>query len=682
MAGARELFRARGTALAVALGAALAGWFGPQLLLRIAPAPLFLNLGPNDEAYVRGFREDWERDGKIRFHWTTQGANVTLPLRVSGDGARLRMRARRHFVDPARVRLLAEGRVFHSFEIAAEQNVGYRVIEATLPRLEGRHPLVLSIEAPSDTPRPLGIALDWLQIEPGPGTRVAFTSAWRLRLALLLAILALALNWAGASSRLVAGSLLAIAGAASALAGLDPLAVERIVREGTTGLALATAALVVLGAWPRLQRALHLQDARPRGAVAALVLLATVVRLGLLLHPQFFYPDVRVHGLFARDIARRGLAESLDRFIENQFRWSLGLQESSGHWYAFPYPPGFYLLSAPLVQNVGLRHEVAVSTLAGIANAIEVPVVFALGRALGLGVAGALAGAAAAPLLPLFLIRLSLGYFPALLGHLFDAIALLYLFRRYAEFPRWRATGGFAVSVALSLLAYTQGMLNFGVLLALFLVAELAADRSPEARGRLLGLVAGCLVAGALAFGLFYYRYVPAVSALAAGTPMAEEGILQEKLERERAAGVEAAAVAEEPDPYTGPELDLVRGLRKAAWRLWVFYGPFAPVVVAAVIGVVASLAGWQRRLAGAWALTYLDLNLWSGGLPGPNLLRYNKDLEIVAPLACVGLGWLFERLSGSPRRIGRLTALALGLAWLAYGAARGLAALRANMVP
>ncbi|MGE0453921.1 MAG: hypothetical protein AB7O37_11640 [Vicinamibacteria bacterium] len=682
MAGARERFRARGAALAVALGAALAGWFGPQLPLRVSPAPLFLNFGPNDEAYVRGFREDWERDGRIRFHWTTQGANVVLPLLVSGDGARLRLRARRHFVDPARVRLLAEGQVFHSFEIAAEQGVGYRVIEAALPRLEGRHPLVVSIEAPSDTPRPLGIALDWLQLEPGPGTRVAFTPAWRLRTALLLALLALALEWAGASLRLVAATVLAVSTAASALAAHDPLAVERIVREGTTGLVLAAVALVVLGGFPRLQRALQLEDAGPRGAVAALVVLATAVRLGLLLHPQFFYPDVRVHGLFARDAARRGLAESLDRFIENQFRWSLGLQESSGHWYAFPYPPGFYLLSAPLVQRLGLRHEVAVSSLAGVANAVEVPVVFALGRALGLGVPGALAGAASVPLLPLFLIRLSLGYFPALLGHLFDAIALLYLFRRYADFPRWRATAGFTLGVAAALLAYTQGMLNFGVLLALFIAAELAADRSPHARRRLTGIVAGCLAAGALAFGLFYYRYIPAVSALAAGTPMVEERILQEKLERERAAGVEGAAAAEEPDPYTGSEPDPARGLRKAGWRLWVFYGPFAPVVVAAVIGVVASLAGWQRRLAGAWALTYLVLNLWSGGLPGPNLLRYNKDLELVAPLACVGLGWLFERLSGSRRRVLRLTALALGLAWLAYGAARGIAALHANMVP
>lgn len=682
MAGAKELFRARVATLAVALGAAACGWLGPTLSLRLSPAPLFLNFGPNDEAYVRGFREDWERDGRIRFHWTTQGANVTLPLLVSGDGARLRLRARRHFVDPARVRLLAEGQIFHSFEIAAERDVGYRVVEAALPRLQGRHPLVLSIEAPSDTPRPLGIALDWMEIEPGPGTRVAFTDAWRLRLALLLGLLALALEWAGARLRLVAGSVLAAAAAAAALAAHDPLAVERIVREGTAGLVLVVVVLVVLGASPRLQRALALEDAGARGGVAALVVLAAVVRLGLLLHPQFFYPDVRVHGLFARDLARRGLADSLDRFVENQFRWSLGLQESAGHWYAFPYPPGFYLLSAPLVQELGLRHEVAVSSLAAVANALEVPVVFAVGRALGLGVSGALAGAACAPLLPLFLIRLSLGYFPALLGHLFDAIALLYLFRRYADFPRWRTTAGFALSVAMALLAYTQGMLNFGVLLALFFAAELAADRSPEARRRLVGLAAGCLAAGALAFGLFYYRYVPAVSALAAGTPMVEQRILQEKLERERAAGVEATAAAEEPDPYTGPEPDLVRGLRKAAWRLWVFYGPFAPVVVAGAIGVVVSLTGWQRRLAGAWALTYLVLNLWSGGLPGPNLLRYNKDLEIVAPLACVGLGWLFERFRGSPRQPLRLTAIALALAWVTYGAVRGLAALQSNMVP
>ena len=55
-----------------------------------------------------------------------------------------------------------------------------------------------------------------------------------------------------------------------------------------------------------------------------------------------------------------------------------------------------------------------------------------------------------------------------------------------------------------------------------------------------------------------------------------------------------------------------------------------------------------ERAFVLAWSLAYLVLNLLSGGLPGPNLVRYNKDLEVVAPLCCLALAsagaWLWVR--------------------------------------
>jgi len=70
-----------------------------------------------------------------------------------------------------------------------------------------------------------------------------------------------------------------------------------------------------------------------------------------------------------------------------------------------------------------------------------------------------------------------------------------------------------------------------------------------------------------------------------------------------------------------------------------------------------------------AWALTYLVLNLLSGGLPGPNLVRYNKDLEVVAPLCCLALGfvgaWLWAR--------GRWMAAVYAAAYSTFGLARGV---------
>ena len=110
----------------------------------------------------------------------------------------------------------------------------------------------------------------------------------------------------------------------------------------------------------------------------------------------------------------------------------------------------------------------------------------------------------------------------------------------------------------------------------------------------------------------------------------------------------EELAPQEPDDPYAGPTLDPWRGVRKAAWRLYVFYGAFAPVVIAGLVLVWRAQALPHSAFVVAWALTYLALNLLSGGLPGPNLVRYNKDLEIVAPLFCLALAsvgeWLWTR--------------------------------------
>ena len=60
-------------------------------------------------------------------------------------------------------------------------------------------------------------------------------------------------------------------------------------------------------------------------------------------------PGRAVHALFAWQLARQGSSRFLAHFTENQFRYSLGLQIENGHWYAFPYPPAFYMLCWPLV---------------------------------------------------------------------------------------------------------------------------------------------------------------------------------------------------------------------------------------------------------------------------------------------------------------------------------------------
>lgn len=620
---------------------------------------------------MSGFRQDWERDGRTRFHWTSQAANVRLPLLVAGEGARLRLRYRRHFVEPTTVRLTVEGRTVASFEARADEKVAYRIVEVPLPRLEGRHPFVVSIEAPSAIDRPLGIALDWMEID---GARLGLLGATIFRFA-LAALLAYALpRLAGAPGWLASSHAAFLLALGAFGAQRNAIAFERTLSEGLGAYAATGLVAALIVSFSRSRRSLGVEQRDTvSGALVVVVLVAIAARLVILLHPQFYYPDVRVHSAFALLLARRGLIDFAGAFIENQFRWSLGLQQVGDHWYAFPYPPGFYWLASPLISALHYRPEVATSVLAAGINSLEALVVFALARTLGLSSTVALSSSAVVPLLPLFLARLSLAYFPALVGHAVDAVVIAFIAAHGRRLPARGPLLGLAGLLALCFFAYTQAVLNFAVLFALLIALELAADRSGATRRRAGGLIAAAVLGGLVAFAAFYARYVPSLEAMHDGRAVPEERILLDRLEREdraRAAAGEAV-VPQEADPYTGQSLDLLRGVRKAGWRLYVFYGVFAPIVVWGIVRLGLSLSPPGARLIWAWGAAYLTLNLLSGGLPGPNLVRYNKDLELLAPLACLGLGALFARLSTSERVPSRATAAALGIVWAIWATGR-----------
>ena len=667
----------------VALAIALAAAALPQAALRFSARPLLLDFGPNDQDYVRGFRQDWERDGRTRFHWTTQAANVRLPLRIGGEGPLLRLRFRRHFVEPASVRLTVEGRTVAAFEAQADARAPYRVLELALPELLGRQPFVLSIDAPSSIDRPLGIALDWMELERRPGTRASLL-AQTLARAVLAALAAFLLpRLAGAPRGLAAAHAAALIALSAWGARIDAIAFERIVREGLPAyLAVGCAAVCATLVFSRQQDELAaIERSRIAGALVVLALTGMAVRETLLLHPRFFYADVRVHAAMALLVARRGFAELGSAFLESQFRLSLGLQQVGEHWYAFPYPPGFYVLAAPLIAVLGYRPEVAVSLLAAAVNSLEALLVFVIARQLGLSPAAAVASGAVVPLLPLFLARLTLGYFPALFGHAFDALVLAWLLARRGSLTSRGSWLSLAALLALAFLAYTQSALNLLIVFGLFCAIDLARERSRAALSRTLALALAFGLAGVIAFGAFYFRYLPMLDAMRSGQPVPQERVLLERLEREEKARVAIGEPAhvEEADPYTGPDFDLFRGLRKAGWRLYVFYGAFAVLVVWGFVRLALSLPSDLARIAVAWGLTYVVLNLLSGSLPGPNLVRYNKDLEIVAPLVCLSLASVGFRLAERAQPVRRALAIVLAIAWTAFGVSRAAESLRAG---
>jgi hypothetical protein len=628
-----------------------------------------LDFGPNDVGHVHAFRPDWERDGRTRFRWTGTSSTVTLPLHAVGEGHHLRLRLRRHFIEPARVTLKVEGHTVATFDVQADTKVPYRIVDVALPRLEGRHPFVLSIEAPSDNPRPLGLALDWLEITRASDSARFLPPAGMLARGSLIGLMAcLAPRLAGAPLVLSLVHSLLISLAILFGSARDPMAAERILREGTAVYAAVAVVGVLLLRWRRGRAALGLDSPRLAGALATIVLVALAIRLVLLLHPEFYYPDVKVHGLFAWELARHGPLAFLRDFTANQYRYSLGLQLENGHWYAFPYPPLFYALCWPVVSLAGYRPEAAVAVVAAAVNSLEVLVIFGIARGLKAAAALALAAAAAHPLLPIFIARLTLAYFPALVGHAADAVVILYLVSHLGDLDRRRTVLRLAGLMGLAFLTYTQSLLNFAVLIGLFLALQLGFERQPRAARRLAGLTLASALGLALA-SVFYGRYVPVFLDMRRGVPMPEEQVLLDKIEQQRKSAVveEAPADAAPDDPYAGPGVNPIRGLRKAGWRLWVFYGLFAPVVVAGIVLLYRQREGALARFVAAWALTYLVLNLASGGLPGPNLVRYNKDMEVVAPLCCIALAavgmWLWSRA--------RPLAIAYGLSYIGFGAFR-----------
>jgi hypothetical protein len=411
-------------------------------------------------------------------------------------------------------------------------------------------------------------------------------------------------------------------------------------------------------------------------ALSVVVLGGLALRLCVLLHPQFFYPDVRVHAAFARALARQGFAAFMRDFTENQFRYSLGLQFENGHWYAFPYPPGFYVAAGPLVRWAAYVPEVAVCVAAAAINAASALLVFGVGRSLGLGAGTSLAAASAASMLPLFTTRLSLAYFPAMAGQFIDAAVVVSVLAWRRDLGRPLVIASLALLIALALLTYTQSLVNLGLILPAFLLLQLLRDRGSWRR--YLGLAAAGVLGALLATAVFYARYLPVFADMRRGVPMPGESIVLERIaqqERARIAANEPAATGVD-DPYIGPDVDLARGLRKAASRLWIFYGVFAIPVCFGLLLLIGRSEPEVRRFVLVWAASYLLLNLGSAGLPGPNLLRYNKDLEIVAPLFCACLA-----LSGQWLQLrSRVTGAVYGVGYLAWSAWRAADAFHARV--
>lgn len=630
-----------------------------------------IDLGPTDAHYVSGFREI-ERDGPAYFRWTTvPSSSLAIPLRFCGPGS-IRMRARRHFVEPAVLSVFVAGTQIGQASIQAGSDEPYSIIEFPVAKTICTTGLSVLLESSVENDRPLGAAVDWVEIRADSGFLPAPQSMWRG--AALVSVLAVALLLSGARNWLVlSASGLASLGLALAFA-MGPVAAERMLRGGVV------ASLLTLGLGLLISR-FSLVALLPQRAGVLLVAVTAITLLSRLafLHPQAFYPDYRVHGLVQQTLTSLGLGRFMDQLFEIQYARSLGLQEIGGNWYPFPYPPGAYVLATGVGTISGLDALDAATVTAAIAAALIPLLTVSIGLSLGLGFVPAVGGAVFVALMPLLIRRMALGYFPGVIGQCLDALALLLAIRLLrAARASVRDSAAVLVALLLGFLVYTQSIANFGLFIATLLLAELLR-RTASARATLyLALAAAMALGGAV--GAFYWRYVPVMENVASGQPQPESRVLDrlDQLRRQALANQDAVETEDLNDPYAGTTVSPFRGAQRLASRVWRFHGPFSFAILLGLGMLWRRSERPTRNLLLAWGSVCVWISVLAAGLPSPNTFQHLKDLEFVAPLFALAMGALSVEIWARSR----VAAVALGGTWAIYALSSFAAEWSARLLP
>jgi len=616
-----------------------------------------VDLGPTDAHYVRDFR-DIERDGPDYFRWSAvPSSGLSLPLRFCGPG-QVRLRVRRHFLDPALISVSVSGAVLGQRSIRAREDHPYEVIQFPVSEITCDSNAFILLEASVENDRPLGVAVDWAEIRAPAG--FSAPSGTLVRGALLLGLTSFAFLAAGSGIPIA----LSANGVLALLVGLafasGPIGAERILRGGLVAFALT----LVLGF--AIARTIGVPDLSARHRTGLVVITAlTLLTRSAFLHTQAFYPDYRVHALVQQTLNRGGLSAFLDQLFEIQYARSLGLQQIGENWYPFPYPPGAYVVTGAVGGGFGLDPlDAAIVTAVTFASLIPL-LTMGVGLALGLGPTVALAGAFFVSVQPLLVRRMALGYFPGVAGQFVDAVGVLFLL---AALRRSRAalvpTTWLAGVLFAAFLVYTQSIANFGLFVGGLLLIE-AARRSPGGRAGALRVALAAALALVASGAAFYSRYVPVFENVQSGRPQPESRVL-DRLEDLRAKvqpGRDIPEADDLNDPYAGSTLDPLRGLARLASRLWRFNGPFVLLLAAGGWLLLRQADRQTRNVMVAWSGVAVWISLLAAGLPSPNGFQHLKDLEFVSPLLALAMGT--GTVSLWARRPG--AAVGLAIAWLAF---------------
>jgi hypothetical protein len=353
----------------------------------------------------------------------------------------------------------------------------------------------------------------------------------------------------------------------------------------------------------------------PTAPVLALVLVAFALRLGGMLHPYAIFSD---HYMNANNLLEVGLGNIY--FTE-------GLPQEAGGGQA-PYPPGSYLVAAPLLLaapgDIESRVVVVQSSVA-LLDSLVVALVWLLLLRAGVGQRAALFGAALylapAPMLASF----SIGEYANIGGQALalPVIALLALLPPHPPPPSVPLKIGFVVLLCVGWLGHLGVAISLALLLAGWWLSEATLallKKTPTAR--LIQVPLGGLLATGVVL-LIYYSAPPFVA------------IVAEKLHT-------PATSTPASTPHTSPLAILVG----TVMQMIAPGNRLGPILVAG--GVVGAVLLWQRR-GNATGLAHVVLAWWVGvGISFGLLLVARQGVRwqhFLFPALCLGAGPLLATL-------------------------------------
>ena len=601
---------------------------------------LFFDFGPNDGGYVQGFREDFEVDEPTLIHWASDNATLRLPVYVRGPYD-VTLRYKRHIAAPAEIRVFFGGALADTRTVPQQD---FALWNLRVQNASGG-PLTMSILSSSDDPRPLSLALDWIQIRPSRRFGAILPSVLALA-----AMLSWVLAFYAVPRMLGCGQRVSWACGAFAALALMGLALAHkmwpVHAAWTLGLRTHVIAFLFVGFfWIRRGKqssAFAIPEAR---WAVLIVYLGFAVRLFALFHPDFYYPDVRTHSKFVYLIWTEGLDGFFLDFIRHQHTYLLGLQYVGDRWLAFPYPPLLYLTIYPL-SVLHLPVEDWMKLVPTALVAVESLIVFALARRLGISGQAATFAVALHATARVVGFRLAVASYGALFGHFWDSVAILYLALFFDRLDRPRYAIGFSALIAISLLSYAGSALVLGMFVPVFCLAFYFVARSTRPPTVRLVAIAGWALLGALvAVGAFYLQYIP------------------ELLIRPEHAGV----LNGDPSQLVSLSFTPLSALSMSAHRMNLFYGP---VFTLLTLGTLIWLFGRSgdalaRPLAIAAIATFLGLNFLRAGLGPTHIFQFSKDDLVVLPLVVLALGILLEH--GWRKRTGRILGAVAIIGWMGW---------------